>query len=73
LSNLDRGITYDIRKDIYDKVKGMSIPDLKSYLEKNKSKNYTLLVIGKKGSIDEKVLKHLGAYKELSLQEVFNY
>ena len=73
LNNLDLGITYDNRKDIYEKVKGMSIADLKSFLEKHQSKNFTLLVIGKKGSVDEKILKSLGTFKELSLQEVFNY
>jgi hypothetical protein len=30
-------------------------------------------VIGKKGSVDEKILKSLGDFKEVSLQEVFNY
>ena len=47
--------------------------DLKSFLEKQQTKNYTLLVIGKKGSVDEKILKSLGNFKELSLQEAFNY
>jgi zinc protease len=73
LNNLDLGINYDIRKYIYDNVRGMSMTDLKSFLEKYLSKNYTLLVIGKKGSVDEKILKSLGTFKELSLQEVFNY
>jgi predicted Zn-dependent peptidase len=73
LNNLDKGITYDNRKDIYEKVKVMSMADLKSFLEKHYTKNYTLLVIGKKGSVDEKILKSLGNFKELSLQEVFNY
>ena len=73
LNNLDKGITYDNRKDIYEKVKVMSMTDLKSFLEKHYTKNYTLLVIGKKGSVDEKILKSLGNFKELSLQEVFNY
>jgi len=73
LDNLDKGITYDNRKEIYEKVKGMSMADLKSFLEKKPTGNYTLLVIGKKGSIDEKILKSLGNFKELTLQEVFNY
>jgi predicted Zn-dependent peptidase len=73
LSNLDKGITYDNRKEIYEKVKGMSIADLKSFLEKKPIGNYTLLVIGKKGSVDEKILKSLGNFKELTLREVFNY
>jgi len=73
LNNLDKGITYDNRKDIYDKVKVMNMADLKSFLEKHQTGNYTMLVIGKKGSVNEKVLKSLGSYKELSLQDVFNY
>jgi len=47
--------------------------DLKSFLEKHQTRNYTLLVVGKKGSVDEKILRSLGNFKELSLQEVFNY
>ena len=73
LDNLDKGIINDNRKDIYDKVKAMSMSDLKSFLEKHQTRNYTLLVIGKKGSVDAKILESLGNYKELSLQEAFNY
>jgi len=73
LNNLDKGIIYDNRKDIYEKVNTMNMADLKSFLENNHAMNYTLLVIGKKGSVDEKVLKSLGNFKELSLEEVFNY
>lgn len=73
LNNIDKGITTDNRKNVYDKVKEMNLTDLKSIFEKQQSKNYTLLVIGKKGSVDEKLLKKLGDYKELTLQEVFNY
>ena len=51
----------------------MSIADLKNFLEKHQTGNYTLLLIGKRGSVDEKILKNLGNFKELSLQEVFNY
>jgi predicted Zn-dependent peptidase len=73
LNNLDKGIINDNRKDIYDKVKAMNMADLKSFLEKHQTRNYTLLVVGKKGSVDEKILRSLGNFKELSLQEVFNY
>ena len=73
LDNLDKGIINDNRKDIYDKVKAMNMADLKSFLEKHQTRNYTLLVVGKKGSVDEKILRSLGNFKELSLQEVFNY
>jgi predicted Zn-dependent peptidase len=73
LSNLDKGITKDIRKDIYEKVKNLDMADLKSFMEKYSARNYTLLVIGKKGMIDANVLKKLGEYQELTLNEIFNY
>lgn len=73
LRNKDLGINYDYRKDVFEKVKGMSMADLKEFLEKNQTGNYTMLVIGKKGVVNEKLLRKLGDYQELSLQEVFNY
>ena len=73
INNLDKGVNNDNRKDIYDKVKVMNMTDLKSFLEKYPTKNYTALVIGKRNMVDEKILRKLGNYKELSLQEVFNY
>jgi hypothetical protein len=38
-----------------------------------KPTHYTLLFIGNKNKLDQKVLKKLGDFKELSLKEVFNY
>ena len=73
LDNLDKGITTDNRKDIYEKVPGISMADLETFLAKNKSKGFTLLVVGKSGSIDKSILKKMGNFKELSLDEVFNY
>lgn len=73
LSNLDKGITTDIRKDIYEKVKTMNMADLKTFFEKYPAKNYTMVIIGKKGVVDMNVLKKLGDVKELSLKEIFNY
>lgn len=73
LDNLDKGITTDNRKDIYEKVPGIGMTDLETFLAKNKSNGFTLLVIGKNGSIDKNILKKMGNFKELSLDEVFNY
>jgi zinc protease len=73
LNNQDLGIDHDNRKEIYEKVQSFTIDDLKKYFDDHKSGNYTLLVIGKKGSVDEKAMKKLGTYKELSLEEIFNY
>lgn len=69
-----RGLTYDIRKDMYAKLPGLSMADLKTFFDSHvKGKPFTYLVIGKKENVDFKVLESLGAVKELSLEEVFGY
>jgi predicted Zn-dependent peptidase len=70
----DRGLNYDIRKDVYEKVPAIQMANLKTFFEENiKGKKYTYLVLGNKNSVDKKVLQTLGRYEELSLQKVFNY
>jgi predicted Zn-dependent peptidase len=74
LSNLDRGITYDIRKDVYDNVQNMTLDDLNAFFDQHiKGKNYTYLVLGKKGVVRLDLLEKTGPVKELTLEEIFNY
>lgn len=74
MSNMDRGIDYDIRKDVYEEVPTMSLDDLNAFFEEHiKGNNYTFLVLGKKGNIDMKVLGRIGKVEELTLEEIFNY
>jgi hypothetical protein len=69
-----RGLDYDIRKDIYEKVKTTSLTDLRNFFNtKVKGKPYAYLVIGKKENIDFKVLESLGEVKQVSLEELFGY
>ncbi|PCJ80589.1 MAG: peptidase M16 [Flavobacteriales bacterium] len=69
-----RGYDYDYRKDIYGAVEKMTMDDLKAFFNENvKGKNYTYLVIGKKSEMDFEVLKSMGEFKELTLEEVFGY
>jgi predicted Zn-dependent peptidase len=69
-----RGLNYDLRKEMYEKIPGVSMSDLKAFFEKHvKGKSFTYLVIGKKENVDFKVLESLGTVKELKLEEVFGY
>jgi zinc protease len=69
-----RGLDYDIRKEMYEKIPNISMADLKVFFDKHiKGKSFTYLVIGKKENVDFKVLESLGTVKELSLEEVFGY
>ncbi len=70
----ERGLDYDIRKDVYAKVPAMQMKDLKAFFAENiQNRKYTYLVLGNKNSVDKKVLQTLGEVEELSLQKIFNY
>jgi len=70
----DKGLDYDIRKDIYAQLPNMKMTDLKAFFDKNiQGRKYTYLVLANRKSVDAKVLNSLGKYEELSLEKVFNY
>lgn len=68
------GLTYDIRKDIYEKVPGMTITDIKLFEETHvKNRQYTTLIVGKKDGLDIKTLEKYGKVTYLSLEDIFGY
>ncbi|MBI9037797.1 MAG: insulinase family protein [Bacteroidales bacterium] len=74
LRNLDRGIDYDIRKDVYQYVKNADIDTFSSFFDEYiKDKSYSFMVLGNRDDVDMKILKKLGTVKELTLEEIFNY
>lgn len=69
-----RGIDYDNRKDIYQKIQDMTIEDLESFFNKYiADRTYTILVIGDRTKLDMAYLQSLGEFKELTLEEIFGY
>lgn len=74
LSASDRGLNYDVNHDVYEAVKTSNLDKFETFFNKYiKDKKHTYLVIGKRESIDFKVLSQLGEVKELTLEEIFNY
>jgi len=74
LNNKDRGIDYDVRKTIYDKVKKDDLNILDKFFTQHvANKKHRFLVIGNKKDINMKVLKKLGKVHMLSLEQIFNY
>ena len=64
----------DMRKDIYEKVKGYKLEDIQNFQKENiKGKPTTVLILGKKDGLDMKVLEKYGTIKFLTLKEVFGY
>ncbi|MGE5424537.1 MAG: M16 family metallopeptidase [Syntrophothermus sp.] len=68
------GLTYDIRKDVYQKVPTMTFADLKTFQQANiKNRNFTILVLGNQDQMDLKTLGSYGNITKLSLEDIFGY
>ncbi|HQH18281.1 MAG TPA: insulinase family protein [Bacteroidales bacterium] len=68
------GLTYDIRKDIYEKVPSLTFADIKAFEEKQlKDKPHTILVLGDKKNIDFTILAKYGDITYLTLEDIFGY
>ena len=69
-----KGLDYDIRKDIYTRMKDMSYDDLKAFHEKYvKNKRFNIALIGDRDRLNFRALDRYGEVKELSLDEIFGY
>jgi zinc protease len=74
LSSKEMGRDYDLNQDIYPEIKTLELTDLKAFFNKNiKGRNYTYLVIGNRDLVDMDVLKEMGEFQELTLEEIFGY
>ena len=74
LDNLDRGVNYDTRKDVYESMKNITLDELDEFFKEHVAgKNYTFLILGKKDNLDMNVLAELGTVEELTLEEIFGY
>lgn len=69
-----RGLTTDIRRDIYTEVRGMTLQDLQQFFNDHIADNtYTIIVMGDKTKLDLAYLQSIGEFKELTLEEIFGY
>ena len=73
-NNLERGIDYDVRKDIYEYAKDVSLEEFEGFFDEYiKGRNYNYLIIANRDLLDMNKLNELGKVEELSLEEIFNY
>ncbi|WP_158209684.1 insulinase family protein [Myroides phaeus] len=74
LSLQEKGIDYDINKDIFGQVEKMSMTDLVDFFNKYvKGKSFNVGLLGKKENLDWEAVKKMGNVKELSLEDLFGY
>jgi len=68
------GLTYDIRKDIFEKVSGMTLNEVTAFNEKFiRGKTRTYVILGKESEMDFKALESFGPVTRLTLEELFGY
>jgi hypothetical protein len=75
LSNMDKGIHYDIRRDVYDYANNVTIDSFRlEFFDKFISGNhYNFMILGNKNSLDMAALSRIAKPEVLTLEEVFNY
>lgn len=74
ISAQDKGLTYDVRKDVYEQVKSMTFENLTSFHEKFiKDQRYVTVLVGSRDKIDFDKLKKYGPIKEIPLDELFGF
>ena len=74
ISAQDKGLDYDVRKDVYEQVAGMTFDDLKTFHETYiKDKKYITVLVGSRDKINFEDLATYGEVQELSLEELFGY
>lgn len=70
----DRGIDYDINKDIYTQTQKMTMTDLSNFYNQHiKGKKFNIGLIGKKENLDWEAVLKMGDVQELTLEELFGY
>ncbi len=71
---LRRGLNYDVRSDVYDALQGVTMNDLNNFFDEHiADRSYTYLVIGDRSKLDMEYLRSLGAFEELTLEQIFGY
>ena len=69
-----RGIDHDNRKEIYEEIEKMTLPDLRDFFATSiQGNDYTALVIANKKDVDVKALSKLGEVQQLEIDYLFNY
>ena len=70
----DRGLDYDVNKDIYNQTSTLTLDQLDDFFNKHiKGQKFNVGLIGKKDNLDWNAVNKLGDVQELTLEELFNY
>ena len=70
----DLGLDHDVDKDIYERVKDMTLADLADFHQKQvKGRTYRYVILGDEMELDMQKLQQLGPIRRVSLKDIFGY
>ncbi len=68
------GIDYDLRIDLFKEIEKLSLHDLTQFYNSNiKPIDFNVAIIGKRENLDMESVGKMGTFKELSVEEIFNF
>ncbi|WP_428147549.1 M16 family metallopeptidase [Chryseobacterium joostei] len=68
------GVDYDLRKDTYAEIQGLTLPQLTGFYNTEvKPVKYNTAIIGKKENLNMESINKMGEFQEVSLEEIFGY
>lgn len=71
---LDRGLSEDPDKKVYEQVKSMTLDDLMAFHKREISnRKYKLLLLGEEADWDMNVLQQYGTLQRVTLEDIFGY
>ena len=74
MNALDRGINYDISKNIYEQIPSFTLQDLATFARENISgKAYRYVILGDEKNLDMKSLEKVAPIKRLTTEQIFGY
>jgi len=74
LTAKQKGLDYDIRKNVYNSVDKIGYSELKQFHAQNiANQSYTYAIVASDKKLKEEDMKKYGAVKKLSLEEIFGY
>ncbi|MDR2938355.1 MAG: insulinase family protein [Prevotellaceae bacterium] len=70
----DLGLNYDRNQQVFEKVQGMTLADVKKFQEENvKGRAYTYCILGNEKDLDFKTMATYGKVQKLKLEDIFGY
>lgn len=74
LTSRNHGLDYDIDKEVYNKVKDMTLKDIIDFQQNHvKGRTYKYLILGNESELDMEAIQAVAPVRRVSLEDIFGY